>query len=650
MIPRRGEGRLARKRKPSGERKPPRRRAARRAPALDLEGLVSGFPALLFLLDVEGRFLDFRAGEGLFVPPESFLGRRADEVLPPPAGPMLMEAMTRARRGGQPVAVDYRLPFPEGERHFEARIQPLRGGAVSALCIDVTARRRAEEALRQSDERFRVLIEKATDLVIVFDERGAITFASPSSADVLGFGPEELVGTSHLAHVHPDDVSRVAEEFLALVQEPGASRRIEFRVRHRDGGWRHLQAEARNLLRVPAVSGVVTNSRDVTEQRQLEQRLLQAQKLEGVGRLAGGVAHDFNNLLVAILGYAQLLEEGIRAGKPSLEDLAEIRDAGERARDLTRQLLAVARRQVVEPRVMDLNDELRDAERLLHRVLGEEVALTVVPAAALWHVKADRAQVQQLLLNLAVNARDAMPQGGRLTLKTSNALLDERYAQVHPGVRPGPYALLAVSDSGVGMSPEASAHLFEPFFTTKPTGEGAGLGLATVYGIVKQAGGHVSVHSEPGRGTSFEIYLPRTEETAAPFRPLPAPREHRGSETVLLVEDAPAVRELAARALTEAGYRVLQAGNAREALEAAEVEAGPVHLLLTDVVMPDTSGHKLAEALKQARPAIRVLYMSGYAEDTIVHHGVLEPGVNFLGKPFTPSSLQEKVRQVLDAP
>ncbi|HEU4383840.1 MAG TPA: PAS domain-containing protein [Anaeromyxobacteraceae bacterium] len=620
------------------------------SPELDLAGLVSGFPALLFILDAEDRFLDFRAGEELYAPPEVFLGRRAGEVLPPPAGTRLVEAMARARRSGRQVSVEYSLPFPDGERHYEARIQPLGSGAVSALCIEVTARRRAEEALRLSEERFRVLIEKATDLVIVFDERGAITFASPSSADVLGFVPEELVGTSHLSHVHPDDVTRVANEFLALVKEPGASRRTEFRVRHRDGRWRHLQAEARNLLRVPAVSGVVTNSRDITEQRQLEQRLLHVQKLEGVGRLAGGVAHDFNNQLVAILGYAQLLEEGIRAGRPSLDDLAEIRDAGERARDLTRQLLAVARRQVVEPKVMDLNDVLRDAERLLRRVLGEDVALTVVPAADLWPVKADRTQIHQLLLNLAANARDAMPQGGTLTLETSNAMLEPGYAEAHPGVQPGPYALLVVSDSGVGMSPEASAHLFEPFFTTKPAGEGAGLGLATVYGIVKQAGGHVTVHSEPGRGTDVAIYLPRTEEVAAPPEPLPSPPDHRGSETVLLVEDAPAVRELAARALAEAGYRVLQARNAREALQAADAEKGPLHLLLTDVVMPEMGGQMLARALKQARPATRVLYVSGYAEDAIVHQGVLEPGVSFLGKPFTPTTLLEKVRQVLDAP
>ncbi len=515
---------------------------------------------------------------------------------------------------------------------------------------DVTERRRAEEALRQSEERFRALIENASDLLVVFDEQGTITMVSPAVREALGWSPEEMLGRPGGDFIHPDDLPEAARVLAEVVASPSRAVRATIRLRHRDGSWRVIQTSLRSLLDVPSVRGIVSNGRDVTEQRQLEQRLLQAQKLEGVGRLAGGVAHDFNNLLVAILGYAQFLEEGIRSGRPSLDDLAEIREAGEQARDLTRQLLAVARRQVVEPRVMDLNDVLRDAERLLRRVLGEDVALTVVPAADLWRVKADPAQVQQILLNLAVNARDAMPQGGKLTLETANALLDERYAEAHPGVRPGPYAVLAVSDSGVGMSPEARAHLFEPFFTTKPPGEGTGLGLATVYGIVKQAGGHVSVRSEPGRVTSFRIYLPRSEEVAATLEPRPAPRDHVGTETVLLVEDAPAVRELAARALAESGYRVLQARNGREALEAAEAEAGPVHLLRTDVVMPDMSGQKLAERLRQLRPATRVLYMSGYTENTIIHHGVLDPGVNFLPKPFTPTSLQEKVRQVLDAP
>ncbi len=513
---------------------------------------------------------------------------------------------------------------------------------------DVTERRRAEEALRQSEERFRALIEHATDLLVVFDEQGTITMTSPAVKEALGWAPEEMRGRPGGDFIHPEDVPEAARVLAEVVASPSKAVRATVRLGHKDGSWRVVQSSLRSLVHLPAVRGIVSNGRDITEQRQLEERLLQAQKLESVGRLAGGVAHDFNNLLVAILGYAQFLEEGIRAGRPSLDDLAEIREAGERARDLTRQLLAVARRQVLEPVVMDLNGVLRDAERLLRRVLGEDVALTVIPAADLWRVRADPAQIQQVTLNLAMNARDAMPQGGRLVLETANVELDEGYARAHPGVPPGRYARLTVSDTGVGMSPEARAHLFEPFFTTKPPGEGTGLGLATVYGIVTQAGGHLSVHSQSGRGTSFEIYLPRTEEAEPGREPAAAAGEARGDETVLVVEDAPAVRELAVRALAEAGYQVLQAHHGREALAVAARAAGPVHLLLTDVVMPDMSGPELAEALGRARPGTRVLYMSGYTENTIVHHGVIDAGVSFLAKPFTPTSLLEKVRHVLD--
>ena len=743
----------------------------------DLDALVSTFQAFLFLFDEADRFVDYRAGPGLFVPPESFLGRRVDEVMPPESGPRTAEALALARRTRKLVSLDYSLPMRDGERHFEARLQALPDGRVAALCTDVTerrqaeedvrrrrtqldhllalspsviyslaiqgngarlaamsenverilgcradeladpavwiekvhpddragaaaagarvlaegrvvqhyrfrhrdggwrwirdelqlvrdgsgrpaevvgslsdvtAQRQAEERLRETEERFRALIERSTDLVIVLDERGTVTFASPSSTDVLGFTPEELLGTGHLGHVHPDDASRVAEAFLALREQPGASRRIELRVRHRDGRWRQLQAEARNLLHVPAVRGLVTNSRDITEQRRFEEQYLQAQKLEGVGRLAGGVAHDFNNLLVGILGYADFLEEGIRAGNPSMEDLEEIRRAGERARDLTRQLLAVARRQVVRPLVIDLNQVLRDAEKLLRRVVGEDIDLAVATADGLWRVKADPAQLQQVVLNLAVNARDAMPHGGKLTLETANADLDGEYAATHPGVQPGQYAMLAVSDSGVGLSAEAKAHLFEPFFTTKPSGAGTGLGLATVYGIVKQAGGHVSAYSEPERGTCFKIYLPRTAEAPAGEPTAPAPPIRRGWETVLVVEDEPRVRELAARALAEAGYRVLQAATGGEALALAAGMDQPIHLLVTDVVMPDTGGKQLADGLRASRPGLRVLYVSGYTQDAVVHEGVLDAGVHFLPKPFTPRTLQEKVRAVLD--
>jgi CheY-like chemotaxis protein len=361
------------------------------------------------------------------------------------------------------------------------------------------------------------------------------------------------------------------------------------------------------------------------------------------------VAHDFNNLLTVVLSCAEALLQDLGEGHPGAEDVREIRGAGERARDLTRQLLAFARRQVIAPVVLDLNDLLGDSEKLLGRVLGEDVELAVQLTPGLWPVRCDPAQIQQVVLNLAVNARDAMPRGGKLTLETSNLVLDEQHAAEMPGLAPGPHVLLAVSDSGQGMTPEARAHLFEPFFTTKPPGQGTGLGLATVYGIVRQSGGHVRVHSEAGRGTTFRIYLPRTDAAPAPGSPPPRPaRSARGDETVLVVEDDPRVREVTVRALRGAGYRVLAAGDGREALAVAAAEAGPIDLLLTDVVMPELGGRQVAEALGSRHPAPRVLFVSGYTQDTIVHHGVLDAGVEFLPKPFTASVLLARVREVLD--
>jgi PAS domain S-box-containing protein len=752
----------------------------RESSPLDLDSVISAFPALLFLFSEDDLYLDYRAGEGLFAPPEAFLGRRIDEVLPAPLGATFRAAMARARDAGAVQFVEYSLPLPGEERHFEARLLALpdrrvvvlatdvterrsaqetvhrqaaqlahltarspsviyslalgpagptitsvsanlervlgytaaevadpswwaervhpddltRAAAAAAavaaqgqvahsyrfrhrdgswrwvrdeLCLvldaegrpsevvgsfsDVTSQREAEEALRRSEERYRAILERTTDALLIVDADARIGWASPSTRRVYGFDPEELIGTSSLDLVHPDDRQRLGdtpEGVRARRIGPDVVRRDEVRVRHRDGTWRLVQVDTRNLLQDPAVQGVVVAVRDVTEQRQLEEQYFQSQKLESVGRLAGGIAHDFNNLLIGILGYAELLEEDMRAGHPSLEDLGEIRKAGERARDLTAQLLAVARRQVSEPRVVEPNGVVRDSEKLLRRVLGEDIDLSVQLQPGLWKVKVDPTSLVQVVLNLVVNARDAMPRGGKLTIETANAELDEQYARGHQGVTPGPHVLLAISDSGQGMSPEVQAHAFEPFFTTKAPGTGTGLGLATAYGIVKQAGGHIWLYSEPGRGTTFKIYLPRTSEAEAsePARPRVAAR--RGSEAILVVEDEPSVRELVVRALAEAGYQVLQARDGREALALAARHDAPIDLLLTDVVMPGMSGKQVADALAAARPGVRVLYTSGYTQNTIVHHGVLDPEVRFLAKPFTPSVLLERVGALLD--
>jgi PAS domain S-box-containing protein len=514
---------------------------------------------------------------------------------------------------------------------------------------DITERHEAIEALRRSEERFRELIENSPDLLAVFDHEGRIAYASPASLKMLGHTAGSLLGRPSTDVVDPEDAPRAMQLLGSLAQEPGATGRVELRMRRADGTPLVFDALVRNLLHVPTIAGYVVNARDITGERRLERQVRESQKLESVGRLAGGVAHDFNNLLVGILGYADLLEEGILAGHPSLDDLAEIRKAGERARDLTTQLLAIARRQVTEPRVVDVNDILHDSEKLLQRVLGEDIDLAVFPAPDPWPVLVDPSGIQQVVLNLAVNARDAMPLGGKLTIETANVMIEDEYLLDHADASTGPHVLVAVSDSGEGMTPEVMAHAFEPFFTTKPAGSGTGLGLATVYGIVRQAGGHIELYSEPGSGTTFKIYLPRTVGEPGARPGLVPPTERRGgTETILVAEDDAIARDLVVRVLEEAGYRVLAAVDGHDAIERARAAELPIDLLITDVVMPGLSGRQVAEAVSAARPTIKVLYASGYTESTIVHHGVLDPDIQFLPKPFTPAALLERTRVILD--
>jgi signal transduction histidine kinase/ActR/RegA family two-component response regulator len=386
--------------------------------------------------------------------------------------------------------------------------------------------------------------------------------------------------------------------------------------------------------------------------RRSEEQLRQAQKLEAVGRLAGGIAHDFNNLLSVVLSYSDMLLNEVDASSPLYADLQEILRAGQRAADLTRQMLAFSRQQVLDPKILDLSDLVANLSKMLMRVLGEDIELKTVLAPGLGMVKADRGQMEQVLMNLIVNARDAMPNGGRLTIETANVDLDEAYAREHAGVAPGPHVMIAVSDTGIGMDKATQERIFEPFFTTKEKGKGTGLGLSTVFGIVKQSGGSVWLYSEPGGGATFKIYLPRREEGKADqTRSAPPPSaQARGAETILLVEDEDQVRAVAKGILSRAGYRVLEASNPGEAIALCEQHPAEIHLLLTDVVMPRMNGRQLAARVALLRPAAKVVFMSGYTDDAILHNGVLDAGVSFIQKPFTPDSLNRKVREVLDTP
>jgi signal transduction histidine kinase/CheY-like chemotaxis protein len=388
---------------------------------------------------------------------------------------------------------------------------------------------------------------------------------------------------------------------------------------------------------------------DLTERKKLEEQFLHAQKIEAVGRLAGGVAHDFNNLLSVILSYATMAIDDLKPGDPLRNDLLEVTKAGDRATALTRQLLAFSRQQVLQPRVIDVGEILTSMQRMLHRLLGEDIDLAVLPAPGLGRVLADPGQIEQVVMNLAVNARDAMPEGGKLTIELDNVELDSTYVSGHLGAVAGSFVMVAVSDTGVGMDAATRARAFEPFFTTKPVGKGTGLGLATVFGIVQQSGGHVGVYSEPGRGTTFKIYLPRTDRPATAAGVVRQRGDLRGTETILLVEDEEPVRAVACAILRRHGYDVLEASNGGEALLISQDFPTRIHLLLTDVVMPRLSGRRLAEQLGPMRPGMKVLYASGYTDDAIVRHGVLEAGVPFIQKPFTPEGLLRRVRDVLDA-
>jgi PAS domain S-box-containing protein len=530
-----------------------------------------------------------------------------------------------------------------------ATISPVRderGATTSYVAVkeDVTARRRAAEDLAKSEAYFRSIIENSRDVIAVLDSSGVGRYASPSVESTFGFKPEEIVGRSILEFLHPEDQARAAERLQSVVLASGGTQNLEVRFRHRDGSWRTISVLGSRLPSEAGVSGVVINAWDITDRLQLEAQLVQAQKMEAVGRLAGGVAHDFNNLLTVIHGYGELLQSALVDDAEQRESVDEIVRAAERATALTRQLLAFGRKQVLETRVLDVGSVLAETEKLVRRLIGEDVEVHVSRPLTLGRVKADPGQIEQVVLNLVVNARDAMTGGGRLTIALADVDLDAPLAAAHDRVPPGRYVLLSIADSGAGIDAETLPHIFEPFFTTKEKGKGTGLGLATVYGIVRQSGGFVAVETHPGAGTTFRIYLPRCDERSAPAAH-PASPSPRGTETVLLVEDEPAVRSLAKAILERRGYDVLEAGTGAGALELLARESRHIHVLLTDLVMPGMDGRELAARVSELRPSARVVFMSGYPADIATDFASA-----FIAKPFSESSLAATIREVLDSP
>ena len=618
--------------------------------------LLENSPDAVALLDRDGtvRFVTQSV--------ERISGFRADELIgSSPLERVHPEHVPRVRkaledcvlRPGNRVSVEYCARHNDGSwQHREViGVNRLDDPAIRAIVVnyrDITDRKRMEGALVESERMFGSTFDEAPIGIGHTSLEGRWLRVNGRLCALLGYAPEELVATSFMAVTHPDDVEQDSRALTQLLAGAITKYEREKRYRHKNGHFVSAKLTAvlhRDSAGAPQYFIAIVE--DVTERVRLEGELRHAQKMEAVGRLAAGVAHDFNNLLTAIVGFTELAIAGVEPRNlPIFEDLQAVLKAGRSAGSLTRQLLTFSRKQSLLPRVLDLNDIVRRMEQLLRRTIGEEIELVVRLTEPLSRISADPGQIEQVLMNLAINGRDAMPGGGTLTIETANVTCDEGYTAKHPGSSPGPHAMIAVTDTGIGMDQDVLAHLFEPFYTTKGVGQGTGLGLASVYGIVQQSGGSISVSSEVGCGSTFRIYFPDVAADV-PVVPATAPVSLRGTETILLVEDQDDVRSIVRATLMRHGYTVVEAARPEIALRVAE-EQSHFDLLLTDVVMPTMSGRDLARQFQQRRPALRVLYMSGYTDGAIVQHGMLDPSVAFIQKPFTPDGLLRKVREALD--
>jgi PAS domain S-box-containing protein len=618
--------------------------------------LVENLPQNVFRKDRAGRFTfaNQRFAALLGRPIEEILGKTDFDFFPPELAEKYRQDDQRVLDTGAIFeTVEEHAPPGGGKLFVEVVKTPVhdaQGRIIGTQCIfwDISERKRADETLRLSEERYRSLVESSIQGIFVATPAGKLLACNPAFTRIFGFASIAEAMSRSLASLYAD--GRAYEVFVNRVRREKKLELYEAELRRRDGRPVHAIANVVGSFDdhgdLVEIKGYIF---DNTERKRLEEQFRQAQKMEAVGRLAGGVAHDFNNLLTVITGYGEILLGRIPRADPCHGMIAEVQRAAERAAALTRQLLAFSRKQILAPVELDLNVVVGDMEGMVRRLIGEDIALVTIRDPALGRVTADRGQIEQVLMNLVVNARDAMPEGGELTIETRNVTLDAPRPAADAGVGPGPYVMLTVRDTGCGMDTATQARLFEPFFTTKEIGKGTGLGLATAYGIIKQSKGHIEVESAPGRGASFTIYLPRTPHTEAVAKPAESPNGvPRGTETVLLVEDEDAVRRLSRHILEMIGYRVLEARDGPEALTVCGQSNGAIDLMITDVVMPHMSGRQLADQLVPRYPRMRVLYLSGYTDEAISHHGVLDREVAFLSKPFTFDALARKVREVLD--
>ncbi|MGD0428600.1 MAG: PAS domain S-box protein [Candidatus Acidiferrales bacterium] len=595
---------------------------------------------------------------------QKILGYSADELknsssmdqIHPDDRERVKAAAAEARLTGIGKNLEYRIRHKNGTWMVLESTSSVIGDATGVpekLVIvnrDITARKKASEALRLSEVSFRSVIENAPYGIYRAQASGKLLLANPALQKMLGYESQaELLQLNLASDVYVDPLEHTRVKELFTHQKEFTDVQVDWKrkdgtpIKARLTGW-----FVKSIAESAAYFEVFAE--DVTEKWLLERQLRMAQKMEAVGRLSGGIAHDFNNLLGVIIGYSQVLKRTLPPGTAFLEHAEEIEKAGQRAATLTRQLLAFSRQQVLAPAVLNLNSLISEMEKMLPRLIGEDIEIVIALDPAIGSIKADQGQLEQVVMNLAVNARDAMPDGGKVVITTSNASLDDAWTRLHPGSKVGDYVMLSVADTGTGIDSETLAHIFEPFFTTKERGKGTGLGLATVYGVVKQSGGYVWVETAPGKGAAFQIYLPRIEEpVSVPEVVAPIVEAFRGAETILLVEDADALRKLTHMLLEQHGYRVLVAENGAAALQLIEQKPERINLLLSDVIMPGLNGRALAERLQLRQPGLKVLYMSGYTDDAIVDHGVLAAGTHLLHKPFSEESLIHKVREVLDA-
>lgn len=529
----------------------------------------------------------------------------------------------------------------------------IKNGTCLFTCRDITERLSAERAMHEQEERLRNTLIASQDGIWEHDLLQGRFECSERMLTMLGYDPAKCPSSLEFIQslIHPDDIEHFEKEYRRFIESNDDFFTLEFRMKAYNGGWKQILSRGRCMQRDERhrACKIVGTHTDITRTRELEAQLLQSQKMESIGRLAGGIAHDFNNILMAIAGYTDFALQQTDLNNPAYDDLLQVKQSTERAINLTRQLLAFSRKQILKPEILDVNRLILNIDKMLRRMIGEDIEYVTIPARDLWKVKADPGQIEQVIVNLVVNARDAMAGGGKLTIETKNIVLDDDYAKHHAEAHPGQYVMIAVSDTGIGMTAEIKANLFEPFFTTKSRDKGTGLGLSTVHGIVKQSGGNIFVYSEVGRGSTFKIYLPRVVDEVEPAEIPDLPiQSYAGSETILLVEDDPMVRTVVERTLQDAGYKTLIASYASEAITLSERYDGSIHLLLTDVVMPRMSGKDLAEIICEKRSETRVLYMSGYTENTIVHHGMLDAGIQFIQKPFTTETLLKTIRLLLD--